>query len=272
MSKLSPLDLAKRTPLTNCRQCGFPTCLAFGAAVIKTGINPRQCPFIDLSGLNLATDIPLIKDQQTKDLDFIASLKEKINPLHFHEIAPSLGATCSSTSSDTLTLRYLGQEVLLSKTTLLIEDKEPDDPRDQILIYNYIASGGDHLPTNDWVGMESLPNSISKIKTLATYCENRLAQLFGEHSTTSIMTMITSIEGKSAEAQGATLAAIIPVLPMVPQFVLYWAESPEDDFAAQVKVLFDRHVLSYLDLESLVFSAERMADRMSFLLKQAAQA
>lgn len=267
MPKLSPLDLVKRTPMTNCRQCGFPTCLAFGAAVVKTGVNPGLCPFIDLSGIDITTDISFIKDQKIKDLDFIASLKEKIRPLHFEEIAPHLGATFSADCNGRLIFHYLGQEVSLSKSTLTIDGQEPDDPRDQILLYNYIASGGNHLPAHDWVGMESLPNSISKIKTLATYCEDRLARLFHDQSAPHIMAGITAVGGTATDGEGATLAAIILVLPMIPQFVLYWEESLEDHFPAQVKVLFDRHVLSYLDLESLVFSSERLADRMTSLLK-----
>jgi hypothetical protein len=34
-----------------------------------------------------------------------------------------------------------------------------------------------------------------------------------------------------------------------------------------VKVLFDRRVLDFLDLESLVFSAERLADRLAALIQ-----
>jgi len=266
MSKLSPLDLVKRTPKTNCRQCGFPSCLAFGAAVIKTGLDPGQCPFIDLSGLDIAADIPRLKDQKSKDLEFIASLKEKISPLDFQLIAPCLGVRPQPEPGETLAFRYLGQEVLLSKTRVLIDGTEPEDPRDQILLYNYVASGGGHPPARDWVGMESLPNSISKIKTLATYCEERLARLFSEQPQARVKAAIAAIDGQDADDQGATLAATCPVLPMVPQRILYWEEAPEDQFAAQVKILFDRHVLSYLDLESLVFSAERLADRLSSLV------
>ncbi len=34
----------------------------------------------------------------------------------------------------------------------------------------------------------------------------------------------------------------------------------EDGFEARVKILFDQNVMDFLDLESLVFAAERMAD------------
>ncbi|MDD5758459.1 MAG: DUF3786 domain-containing protein [Desulfobulbaceae bacterium] len=267
MLKLSPLAIVKRTPLNNCGQCGYPTCLAFGAAVVKTGISLSLCPFIDLTGLDqgqMQQEQP--KDQKAADLAFIASLKEKIRPFILSDLAPQLGASFNKELPDTLFFRYLGQEVSLSKSSLLIDGHEPEDPRDQILLYNYVFGQGNQPPSNNWVGMESLPNSISKIKTLATYCENRLATLFTNHAKDEIWSAIKAVDGTPSAEQSANISAIIPVLPMIPQSILFWEAAPEDNFTAQVKVLFDRHVLSYLDLESLVFSAERLADRLDLLL------
>lgn len=269
MTKLSPLALVKRTPMTNCGQCGQPTCLAFGAAVVKTGVSPALCPFIDLSGLDLGpVSAAAPQDQEARDLAFIATLKEKITPFDLATLAPGLGATTGPVSADTLSFRYLGQEVSLSKTALLLDGHEPDDPRDQILLYNYVFSRGDQRPTSDWIGMESLPNSISKIRTLATYCEERLARLFTEVAQAEVWPALCTLDAVATDNQGATLAAVVPVLPMIPQCVLFWEAAPEDNFGARVKVLFDRQVLSYLDLESLVFSAERMADRLATLLNR----
>ncbi|MDH3349096.1 MAG: DUF3786 domain-containing protein [Desulfobulbaceae bacterium] len=43
---------------------------------------------------------------------------------------------------------------------------------------------------------------------------------------------------------------------------MFWDEAEEEGFEAKVKVLFDHRVLQCLDLESLVFTAERMAERI----------
>jgi len=235
--------------------------------VVKTGISLDHCPFIDLAGLDPEQITPATpKNQEAADLEFIASLKEKIRPFDLADLAPQLGATSNTEHPDTLFFRYLGQNVTLSKTLLLIDGHEPEDPRDQILLYNYVFSQGNRPPTNDWIGMESLPNSISKIKTLNTYCEIRLAELFAALSVEQVWSAFQSLGGTAAANHNATLGAVIPVLPMIPQSVLFWEAAPEDNFTAQVKVLFDRHVLSYLDLESLIFSAERLADRLALLL------
>jgi len=234
--------------------------------VVKTGASLDLCPFIDLSGLALRPVTAAPQTKEANDLAFIASLKEKIHPFSLKDLAPQLGATSQEASPNTICFRYLGQEVVLSKTTLLIDGQEPEDPRDQILLYNYVFGQAKRPPTNDWIGMESLPNSVSKIKTLRTYCENRLANLLAELPEAPIREAINHLGGVTTDNPSAKLAAIVPVLPRLPLCLLFWEAAPEDSFAAQVKVLFDRHVLSILDLESLVFSAERLADRLTHIL------
>ena len=40
------LPAAKKTENTNCKKCGFPTCMAFALKLAKGGISPEACPFI----------------------------------------------------------------------------------------------------------------------------------------------------------------------------------------------------------------------------------
>ena len=43
---LSGLDIYKLLPKTNCRQCGFVTCLAFAMALAKKTVSIDKCPFL----------------------------------------------------------------------------------------------------------------------------------------------------------------------------------------------------------------------------------
>ena len=261
---MNPLDILKRVPKTNCGECGYAACLAFAANVAKSGEDPHKCPYIDLKGLDTnslgSTDLDNLARE--RDLELIRHLKSKVKNLNFEEIAARLGAELSADKNDTLVFTYLAQEVLLSKNQLLIDSKEPDDPRDQILLYNYVHSASHTVPTGDWVGLESLPNTISKVKTLSTYCEKRLAQLFSGRPPEEILSYCSKLHGKEVTGSSATAASTIPVLPMVPQQFLFWDEEPEDGFEAKVKILFDSKVLDHLDVESLVFSSERLADKL----------
>ena len=43
---LSGLDIYKLLPKTNCRECGFPTCLAFAMQLAKKAVSIDKCPFL----------------------------------------------------------------------------------------------------------------------------------------------------------------------------------------------------------------------------------
>ncbi len=265
---MNPFEIVQRTPKTNCGQCGYPTCLAFSAAVTKSGEDFGKCPYLDTTGLNVEQKqgIALEELSGQRDLALIEHLKDKISALDFTRIAAPLGATLCGLNNQALSFPFLAQEVLLSRQGILLDGCTPDDPRDQILIYNYIHSQGGPDPALDWIGLETLPNSISKVRTLATYCENRLAELFTHLPGETIISACTRLGGVAHPTPSATLGCIIPVLPKIPQYLVYWTEEPEDGFPAKVKILFDRQVLNFLDLESLIFSAERMAERLVVLL------
>jgi len=275
---MNPLEIVQRTPKTNCGACGHPTCLAFAAAVTRAGADIALCPYIDLQGLETRVsgstkDMEDLAEQvaEEHDLALVEHLQEKVSLLDFKSIASRLGANWHENDPDTLHLRYLGQNVLLGKTKILMDNDTVVDPRDQILLYNYVHSSGGRNPGNKWIGMESLPNSISKVKTLATYCEKRIAEhLSGNpaHILEDIGRELDGFEGPADLSSTATSSLVVPVLPNLPQFLLFWEEEPEEGFEAKAKVLFDQHVLDFLDLESLVFSAERFAEKLVLLVKK----
>jgi len=41
------LDILKRLPRTNCRQCGEPTCMVFAVKVSQGDRTPEQCPALE---------------------------------------------------------------------------------------------------------------------------------------------------------------------------------------------------------------------------------
>lgn len=274
---MNPLEILQRTPKTNCSACGYPTCLAFAAAVARAGAEITNCPYIDLQGFETGAagsrkDMETLGKQvaEEQDLALVQHLQEKVSLLDFQAIASGLGARWERDNPDFLYLRYLGQQVMVGKTKMLIDNDTVVDPRDQILLYNYVHSCGGRKPDNTWIGMESLPNSISKVKTLATYCEKRIAgHLSGRppRILKDIGNRLDGFDGPADLSASATSSLVVPVLPMVPQYLLFWEEEPEDGFEAKAKVLFDHHVLDFLDIESLVFSAERFAESLVVLIE-----
>ena len=268
---MQPLEFLKFTPRTNCGECGYPACLAFAAAVTKGGEQPDKCPYVDVSelgdefstadhGKDGMDGVGRLLDE--KDMALVAYLKEKTSKIDFSKAAEKLGCDWSGTEKDCLLLQFLGRDTEICHDAVAISRQDVEDPRDQILLYNYVDFGGGDEPKREWVGMESLPNSISKVRTLRVYCEERLATFF---------TGKTALMKEQAPTLGAVLdenpeqscsaAFFVSVLPRLPMYVLFWDEEKEDNFPAKVKVLFDAKVMDFLDIESLVFACERMAER-----------
>ena len=43
---LSGLQIYKLLPQTNCKECGFPTCLAFAMKLAQKGTELAKCPYV----------------------------------------------------------------------------------------------------------------------------------------------------------------------------------------------------------------------------------
>ncbi len=198
-----------------------------------------------------------------KDKALVTYLKNKVCGVDLSVAASGLGCEWSGPTTDLLCFRYLGQDVTLSGEGVFFDGKEVDDPRDQILLYNYVFFGGGVARSGEWVGMESLPNSISKVRTLRVYCEERIAAHFCGR-VALLRECAGRIDGvlQDMQGQGCSAAFQVEVLPRLSVMLLFWDEDQEDGFPPRVKVLYDRNVLSVLDLESLVFASERMAERL----------
>ncbi len=275
MPPLNPFDILKFTPKSNCGECGQPTCLAFASVVARGGGDPTLCPHLSEEGRRLIGNQQPGEELEAlagaRDQLLVEQLRQKIQGLDFSKIAGRLGCQWQDARPDELRFRYLGGAVVFSKDAILWEGEVLPDPRDQILLSNYVYFGGGQGPASVWVGMENLPNSISKVKTLRVYCEERIARAFSGHSFGEWEKASHRLEARPVPEQeqaSASYAMIFPVLPAVEVYLLFWEAEPDDDFDARAKVLFDRNVLGYLDLESLVFAAERLAERLEDLLRR----
>jgi len=43
---LSGIQIYKLLPQTNCKECGFPTCLAFGMKLAAKQVELSDCPYV----------------------------------------------------------------------------------------------------------------------------------------------------------------------------------------------------------------------------------
>lgn len=261
------LDLLKTLPRTNCGDCGQPTCMAFATRVIKEGEDLAKCPHLPPAAQELAG---AISSQQAKGEGrrreslaiSLEVMEAKIAPLHFPDLAQGLGAVYGEEGGRPyLSFSYFGQALLVFKDEVRYPPGAAPNPWDAILLYNFIASGGQAIPTGTWITYQSLPNSVSKAKTLA-----RLEKELAKHFAGQVGHLRRQAAYLGAEpvqvSENADFQRVFSPLPRVPVLLLFWDEEPEEDFQAQAHFLFDSTVGDFLDLESLLFLVEQLMDRL----------
>jgi hypothetical protein len=258
---MNALEIVKKTLRTNCGECGYPACMAFAVAVVSSGEKLSSCPYIKTGDMdnNRGGGVRLVSDPDTV---LLRTLKAKVRSIDIAERAQKLGGTMvNQDGSSMLRLQYLGDTILISDERAASSSGAELDPRDQILLYNYLFSGGAGTLSGEWVGLESFPNSISKVVTLKRYTEDKLAVEF-ENRGDELRDALFAIKAREIESCHADMCLVVPVLPMVPIQVHFWDSDDEDGFPASVKVLFDSSALEFLDIESLIFATERMTEKV----------
>jgi hypothetical protein len=267
-NRLTPIHLFKLTPKTNCSKCGHPTCLAFSTQTIVGRAKLDDCPFLEPKVLKSfrahleeqhRSGIGVSREGFEKTLEY---LRSEMSGLQLHAVAESLGAVLTEKDGDRfLRLLFWGEEVLVGRQKVVAATGVELNPWEQILLYNYIL-GGAAKPSGIWVGMESLPNSISKVKSLKTHCEDRVAEAFSNR----VEDIPGAVEGwgrlLDVPDKGVDVAAEFQILPNLSVRVLFWDEDRVEGFGAKAKFLFDSRVLQVVDLESLIFASEQLTDRL----------
>ena len=265
---ITVMEVLKNLPRTNCGDCGQPTCLAFATQVIKEGEDLNKCPHLTATQAEIRHAVRTQQEagvgRRRESLAIsLEVLQEKVAPLDFAAVAPGLGATYGEEAGRPyLSLAYFGFCLQVFKNELRYPSAALADPWDAILLYNYIASQGHEPVKGQWIAYNSLPNSVSKAKTLvrleqkladhfagkAAQLKERVKQLGGE---------MVAVGGEDADLQ----AAFLP-LPRVPLLLLFWDAEAEEGFAPQARLLFDASVPAYLDLESMLFLVEHLMERL----------
>jgi hypothetical protein len=272
--RLTPIDLYKLTRKDNCGECGFESCLAFSTQVVVGQANIEDCPHLDKKDSEafssrladqLDAGIGVKREGFEKALQF---LRREILKWDFRSIAESLGADfLEADNKPALRFKYFGSEVVMTAEEITEGAlSEALNPYEKILLYNY-AIGGAAEPAGVWVGMESLPNSVSKIKSLRSHCQEPLAQK-SAGKIERLQSAIVGI-GRQVSISGANVefAAEFQILPKLAIRILWWDEDQREGFQTETKFLFDSKVLEVLDLESLLFACEQVTDRLMDALR-----
>jgi len=264
---LSVVDLYKDVlPKTNCRECGWPTCLAFAGMVVSEQYPLNDCPHLDpevLARCQAELDAQYAAGKWTKRnlvQDALQWAKQRSASMEIKDLPVRLGGRLIETGNGaTLELPYFNDTIVIAKNQINKPDGSELNHWEQVFVYNHMAQGGIRLPTGKWKGFREFPNTVSKIKNMVAEVEVPLVDQF-QGRLSDLQTAALKIGGQNVtdQFQSTDRAILFRPLPRIPVLLMFWDAEPEDGFEAQAKLLFDETVVEHLDIESIVFLSERL--------------
>lgn len=263
---LSVVDLyTKVLPKTNCRDCGFPTCIAFAGMVVSEKHPLKNCPHIDADVLTAAEKELEEQYRQGKWLkkdmarEALALAKEKAASMSLPDIAARIGGTMADR---TMILPYFNRTIRADQDRICHENGEALTRNEQTFVYIHMAMGGTASPSGKLRSFKEFPNTVSKVVSMRDQVEAPLKRTFsGKPDALKQACEAAGGRDRKTQYDSPDLAYEFRVFPKVAVVLLFW--DANDGFEADAKLLFDDTVTLHLDIEAIMFMSEHLADTLT---------
>jgi hypothetical protein len=264
---LSVVDLYRDVlPRTNCKDCGFQTCMAFASKVVAEKYPLKNCPYIPADLLAKCEKELIEQYAQGKWLkrdlaeDALSWARTRASTMILEDLPGRIGGEIVTFEGRVgLRLPYFKAHVFICGLDISRMDGEELTRWEQVFILNHLAQGGHLNPKGNWKGFVQFPNTVSKVITMAKQVEEPLNERFSGKKD-ELVSQALAIGGELvADIEGSADAAVLfRPLPKVPVVLLFWDRADDEDFNGQVKLMFDETIIDHLDIESIVFLSERL--------------
>ena len=262
-SMKTAVEIYKYLPKTNCGLCGTMSCFGFAAKLATNQAKTDDCPNMTSSAREALHEEER-KHPTRRGTVFeqtLAALKPKIAALDLARVAASVGAV--SQGRDCLIISFLNEDFTVTKEHILSPTGEEPEPFLSILIYNHLCMPNHPAPSGEWITFASVPASHAKDKAWASHVEEVIAKYFAGN-VKGLELACKRLGGVKTGMNGNHDAAFsFRFFPRYPALLLFYDTAPEEEFPAQVKLLLDRHVDKFLDIESIVVLGEEFAGRLT---------
>lgn len=242
----SAMEIFKLLDMSNCRECGEKTCLAFAGAVFQGRRKLAECPKLNQETIERfsgqSTD-PRATEQNRDE--YLKQLKREVANHDLAAAAKRVGATFSN---NRLTLKVLGKNFGVDTEGNLYADIHIN-PWVAGPFLGYILHGKGMMVSGNWVSFRELKEGRDRYPLFQKRCEEpmkRVADIY----TNLFDDLVHIFSGKQVEAQfKSDISVVLHPLPKVPIMICYWM--PEDGLESSLNVFFDETADENLDIGSV---------------------
>lgn len=267
---LSVVDLyAKILPKTNCKDCGFRTCLAFAGMVVSEKHPLKNCPHINPLTLKAAQKE---LEQQYKEGKWLKRdmakealewARQRSSSMKFEDIALRVGGEFKTNNGDDqIILPYFNKKIFITRDRIVDDSGNELTRNEQTFVHIHMAQGGILKPAGSMKSFKEFPNTVSKIVSMRDHVETPLKNAFSANME-KLKLECEKSGGTNVKDQyeSPDLAYLFSVFPKIPVTLLFWDES--DGFETDVKLLFDETIIEHLDIESIMFLSEHLVKMLT---------
>ena len=266
---LSVVDLYRDIlPKTNCKDCGFSTCMAFASMVVSEKHPIKNCPHladevIKACEKELAEQYAAGKWlKRDMKADALKWAKEKSASMKIEDLPDRIGGKLVNVGCETaLELPYFNEHIIITSDQITHKDGSAMTRYEQVFIYIHMTRGGSALPSGKWRNLVEIPNTVSKIKSMIDHVEKPMIERF-QGNPNALTQAALKIGGTDRHDEFPTsdVAMLFAPLPRVPVMLMFWDGDEKDGFGAEAKFSFDDTITQHLDIESIMFLSERLRE------------
>lgn len=240
------MEIFKLLDMSNCRECGEKTCLAFAGAVFQGRKKLAECPKLDPEIIERYSEPSAKKEtiEQNRD-EYLKQLKSEIARHDLAEAAERVGARFSGHK---LTLKVLGKNFGVDGEGKLYADIHIN-PWVVVPFLSYILHGKGLPASGNWVSFRELKDGKERYALFQKRCEESMKRVADIY--TNLFDDLVHMFGAKKVAQQfeSDISVVLHPLPRVPIMICYWM--PEDGFESSLNVFFDRTAEENLDIGSI---------------------
>lgn len=243
----STVEILQHLEKSNCRECGFPSCLAFALAVFKGERSLGACPRVDPNVARKYDNhaIPKSEALPEPEEEPLVKLQKQIETI---DLAAAADRTGGRYANGKLTIKVLGKDFSINGKGQLSSDihintwvAEP--------VLNYVLKCRGVSPAGRWVPLRELKGGREWNNFFTQRCEKPLKKVADAY-TDLFKDMIEIFNGKPVENHyQSDVSLVLHPLPKVPLLICYW--KPEEGLPSTLNIFFDANVDKNLPVESL---------------------
>ena len=246
MTKLNnTIDILKILDKSNCRECGFATCLAFAAAVFKGQKTLDKCTHLDQAIIDeyCAEDAATVPAPGVSEP--LEDLRSKLADIDFAEAAKRLDAKYSD---NRLTIKVCGKNFSVDQQGNFYSEIHIHTWI-TIPMLNYIIYGEGKDPVGKWISFRELKRASDWYNFFVHQCEKPLKRVADSY-TDLFEDMLHIFNGKQVKNHyESDISLVLRPLPKVPILICYWR--PEDGLESTINLFFDQTANDNINVESI---------------------